>query len=126
MLHNDSSKKHLDRVTKDISQLRQDVASLFSHTTRNAIPDGARDLTDYSRDRLSAGGEFAASQLRYIRNHPGQSSVGILGGILILGAVGAGIYYLCKSDSGKHSSRDSGNNEHDHPRGDIELPPYIS
>jgi len=33
-----------------------------------------------------------------MRSHPAQSSAGILGGLLLLGAVGAGIYYLCKSD----------------------------
>ena len=41
----------------------------------------------------SAGGHYAAS---YLRENPGRSSVGILGGLILLGAAGAGIYYLCK------------------------------
>lgn len=86
----------LNRVGKDVSQLKSDVASLLNHTGRHAIPDSARDLRDSARDRLHAGGHYAASQLRHIRSHPGQSSTGILGGLILLGAVGAGIYYLCK------------------------------
>jgi ElaB/YqjD/DUF883 family membrane-anchored ribosome-binding protein len=81
------------RVGEDISQLRSDISSLFSHTGRHTLPSGAKELREQARERLSAGGA-------YLRQHPGQSSVGILGGLLILGAVGAGIYYLCKSDCG--------------------------
>ena len=88
----------IHRVGEDVSQLRSDIRSLFTHTGRHTLPEGARELREQARERLHAGGEFAASQLRYLRQHPGQSSVGILGGLLILGAVGAGIYYLCKSD----------------------------
>lgn len=97
----------INRVGEDVSQLRSDIRSLFTHTGRHTLPDSARELREQARERLQAGGEFAASQLRYLRHHPGQSSVGILGGLLILGAVGAGIYYLCKSDCcGKLCSRD--------------------
>ncbi len=88
----------VSRVGEDISQLRGDIRSLFTHTGRHTLPDSARELREQARERLHAGGEFAATQIRYLRQHPGQSSVGILGGLLILGAVGAGIYYLCKSD----------------------------
>lgn len=81
----------ISRVGEDVSQLRSDIRSLFAHTGRHALPDSARELREQARQRLMAGGT-------YLRQHPGQSSVGILGGLLILGAVGAGIYYLCKSD----------------------------
>ncbi len=121
-----SDNKYLDLVSKDISKLRQEIAALFSQTKSNSISDRANDLADYGRDRLHAGGEFAASQLRYMRSHPGQSSAGIVGGLLLLGAVGAGIYYLCKSDCCKRISNEEEDPDFDHPRGDIELPPYIS
>ena len=126
MSKNQSTKEYLDCVSDDISQLRHDVASLFSHTGRHTIPDGARDIADYGRDRIHAGGEFAASQLRYMRAHPGQSSAGLLGGLILLGAVGAGIYYLCKSDCCKRVSNDDEEPDFERPHGDIELPPYIS
>jgi hypothetical protein len=97
----------IDRVGEDVSQLRSDIRSLFTHTGRHTLPEGARELREQAREKLHAGGAFAASQLRYLRQHPAQSSVGLLGGLLILGAVGAGIYYLCKSDCcGKLCRRD--------------------
>lgn len=88
----------LSRVGEDIKQLKGDVSSLLTHTGRHTLPDSARDLRESARDRFSAGGDYAASQLHYIRQHPGQSSAGIIGGLILLGAVGAGIYFLCKSD----------------------------
>jgi hypothetical protein len=86
----------IGRVGDDVSQLRSDISSLFSHTGRHALPESARELRAQARERLSAGGEYAISQMRYLREHPGRSSVGLLGGLVLLGAVGAGIYYLCK------------------------------
>jgi hypothetical protein len=51
-------------------------------------------VREQARQRLTAGGV-------YLRQHPGQSSFGLLG------VVGAGIYYLCKSDCcGKPCNRD--------------------
>lgn len=90
----------ISRVGEDVSQLRSDIRSLFTHTGRHTLPESARELREQARQRLLAGGT-------YLREHPGQSSVGLLGGLLILGAVGAGIYYLCKSDCcGKLCNRD--------------------
>ena len=86
----------IGRVGDDVSQLRSDISSLFSHTGRHTLPESARELRAQARQRLSAGSDYAVSQLRYLREHPGRSSVGVLGGILLLGAVGTGIYYLCK------------------------------
>lgn len=83
----------IGRVGDDVSQLRSDISSLFSHTGRHALPESARELRAQASQRLSAGGELAVT---YLRQHPGRSSVGILGGLLLLGAVGTGIYYLCK------------------------------
>jgi hypothetical protein len=87
------TKDLIGRVGDDVAQLRSDIASLFSHTGRHTIPESARELRAQTRQRLSSGGHYAAS---YLREHPGRSSVGILGGLFLLGAVGTGIYYLCK------------------------------
>lgn len=101
----------ISRVGEDISQLRGDISSLFTHTGRHTLPDSARELREQARQRLMAGGT-------YLRQHPGQSSVGLLGGLLILGAVGAGIYYLCNSNCcGKLCGRDE-----DHYNEDSDLP----
>jgi ElaB/YqjD/DUF883 family membrane-anchored ribosome-binding protein len=101
----------ISRVGEDISQLRGDISSLFTHTGRHTLPDSARELREQARQRLMAGGT-------YLRQHPGQSSVGLLGGLLILGAVGAGIYYLCKNDCcGKLCGRDE-----NHYNEDSDLP----
>lgn len=90
----------IGRVSEDVSQLRSDISSLFTHTGRHTLPTGAREIGEQARERLHAGSA-------YLRQHPGQSSVGLLGGLLLLGAVGAGIYYLCKSDCcGKLCKRD--------------------
>lgn len=86
-------KELIGRVGDDVSKLRSDISSLFSHTGRHTLPVSARELRTQARQRLSAGGDLAVS---YLRQHPGRSSVGILGGLVLLGAVGTGIYYLCK------------------------------
>jgi hypothetical protein len=88
----------IGRVGDDLSQLRSDLSSFVSHTSRHTIPTSARDLRESARERLSAGGDYAASQFRYLADNPTRSSIGIAGGLLLLGAVGTGIYYLCKSD----------------------------
>ncbi len=86
----------IGRVGDDVSQLRSDITSLFSHTGRHALPESARELRQQARQQLSASGEYAASHLRYLRENPRRSSVGLLGGLILLGAVGTGIFYLCK------------------------------
>ncbi len=99
-------KDFISRVGEDVSQLKSDVSSLLKHTGRHAIPESARELRNSARERLHAGGEFANSQIRYIREHPKQSSIGLLGGLVLLGAVGAGIYYLMNSDCCGSSSQE--------------------
>lgn len=95
------TKDLINRLGEDVCQLKSDMSSLLVHTGRHTVPDSARELREHALERLHAGGALAASQLRYIRQHPTQSSVSLLGGLLILGSVGAGIYYLCKSDCGR-------------------------
>ena len=126
MIQDTKTKDLLSRVSSDISQLRNDIASLASYTGKHTIPDSARDFADYGRDRLSAGSDFAASQLRYIRENPGQSSAGILGGLLLLGAVGTGIYYLCKSGCPLMSCKNDDETEPTSQQDEDTLPSYIS
>ena len=92
----------VSRVGEDVSQLRSDICSLFTHTGRHTLPTGARELHAQARQRLHAGGA-------YLREHPTQSSLGLAGGLLLLGAVGAGIYLLCKSECCRMSQREDGN-----------------
>lgn len=110
----------ISRVGDDVSQLRGDISSLFSHTGRHTLPEGARELRAQARQRLHAGGDYAVSQLRYLRENPGRSSVGILGGLILLGAVGTGIYYLCKGKlpgcCGRSCDRDIEENEDTAPQ----------
>ncbi|MGJ8632824.1 MAG: hypothetical protein ACSHX7_02810 [Luteolibacter sp.] len=117
------TKDLLGRIREDVSLLKGDVATLFSHTTHHTVPSGARDLADYGKNRLNAGSDFAAEQLRYLRAHPGQSTAGLLGGLLLLGAAGAGIYYLCKSDCCRKKLVSSTDQENDELE---EIPSYIS
>ncbi len=127
ILQDQRSKELLNRVSKDISRLKDDVSTLFSHTGRHTIPESAGSLADYGRNRLNAGGAFAANQFRHIRENPGQSSAGILGGLVLLGAVGFGIYYLCKSDCRICRKEPTDHRDLDEQdQAGTELPPYIT
>ncbi len=88
----------LSRVREDISHLRQDVANLLSHTTRHTLPQGARDIADSARHQLAAGGSYAASRLRSLRESPPKQALGVLGGAILVGVIAAGIYAVCKSE----------------------------
>ena len=54
----------LRRVRADVSTLREDISSLLSHTTRQTLPNGARELADQAKHQLAAGGAYAASRLK--------------------------------------------------------------
>jgi len=89
----------LSRVGEDLSSLRNDMKLLVGHTTRHTLPDGARELVRSGRSQLLSGRDYAADRVRYIgrsaREHPTGVSVA---GVLLLGAVAAGIYYLLKGE----------------------------
>lgn len=121
MKHETHTKDLLTKVSSDISKLKDDISTLFSYTRKNTLPHAARELRDYGRDRLHTGGDYAASGLKYLRQNPGPSSVGLLGGLVLLGAVGTGIYYLLKSDC-CHRQRDQLADEEQNEN----LPSYIS
>jgi hypothetical protein len=88
----------LSRVSKDVSLLRQDVANLFSHTTRHTLPEGARDLADSARNRLTSGKLYTAEQLRALRNQVRQPAAAWAGGAVVVGLIAAGVYLFLKSD----------------------------
>lgn len=124
---NDRKLKDLmGRISEDISQLKEDVSTLFSHTSRHTIPEGAHNIADYGLDKFHAGGDLAASGLRYIKENPKQSSAGLAGGLLLLGAVGFGIYYLCQSDCTWCKKKPEADDESPEGIPPEELPSYIS
>ncbi len=88
----------LSRVSQDVSLLRQDVANLFTHTTRHTLPEGARGLADTARNRLANGKLHTAEHLRALRNQVNQPAAAWAGGALAIGLIAAGIYLFCKSD----------------------------
>lgn len=97
----------LSRVSNDVSLLRQDVANLFSHTTRHTLPTGARDLADTAKNRLAAGRLYSADQLRALRSQVNeQPAAAWLGGAVAVGLIAAGIYLFCKSDCCGQQSED--------------------
>lgn len=95
--HDDRAVQLLSRVGDDISQLRQDIRSLFSHTARRTIPDGARGIADSARQQFAAGGSYAASRLRSLKSAPPKEAIGLAGGLLVVGLLAFGVYALCKN-----------------------------
>jgi hypothetical protein len=87
------------RVGEDLSSLRNDVKMLVGHASRHTLPDGARELARSGRGRLLSGRDYAAGRVRYLgrsaREHPAGVS---LAGVLLLGAVAAGVYFLVKGE----------------------------
>ena len=95
--HDSKAVKLLSRVGDDIGQLRQDIRSLVSHTAHHTVPNSAQEFAERARGRLSAGSNYAASRFRSIKNTSNcQNSAGIIGGVLLIGILGYGIYALSK------------------------------
>jgi ElaB/YqjD/DUF883 family membrane-anchored ribosome-binding protein len=99
----------LNRVRQDVSNLRDDLSSLLSHTSRETLPNSAReladharssarDLADQARSQLMAGGAYAASRLRHLRPHStNHHSASWVGGAILTGVLAYGIYSLCRN-----------------------------
>jgi len=96
----------LSRVSDDLSHLRNDISSLFGHTTRHTLPEGARELADTAKERFAAGKSYAFSQLRSLRNQKVDPTTGIIAGAALVGLIGLGVYALCKHNC---CSRDAEN-----------------
>ena len=85
----------LSRVGEDISMLRDDVRHLVSHTARQILPAGAREIARSARGTLEAGRLHAADRMRSLREHPNQPATWV-GGALVAGLLAAGVYWFCK------------------------------
>jgi hypothetical protein len=91
----------VNRVREDVSHLRDDIGSLLSHTTRETLPNSARELAGQAKQQLAAGGAFAASRLRGLRQMPPRQSAEWIGGaVLVAGLVAYGVYALCRNGNG--------------------------
>ncbi len=88
----------LNRVREDVSHLRNDISSLVSHTTKETLPNSARDLADQAKHQLALGSAYAASRFREFRGHPPRQSVGWVGAAVVAGLLGYGIYALLRSN----------------------------
>lgn len=78
----------LSRVRDDISSLQHDVKHLLTHTGHHTLPDALRTGREYAREGIGRAERVA-------REHPAGVS---LGGVLLLGAVAAGVWLLLKGD----------------------------
>ncbi len=100
----------LNRVRNDVSLLREDLGSLLTHTTRETLPNsareiadharsGARDFADHAKSSLAAGGAYAADRLRNLRAHPPRREAGWVGGAILVGVIAYGVYALYRSSN---------------------------
>ncbi len=87
----------LNRVREDISQLRGDIGSLVTHTTKTTLPNGAREIADQAKSQLAAGGAYAATRLRNLRSQPNRQSAEWIGGAVVVGLLAYGTYLLCRN-----------------------------
>lgn len=88
----------LSRVSSDVGHLRQDIRSLFRHTTRHTIPSGARDLADSARSHLLAGRDYTSEHLRALGQQLNRPATAWVGGAVLVGLLAAGVYWFVKSD----------------------------
>lgn len=108
----------LDRVRADVSHLRDDIGNLLTHAKRETLPNGARELADQAKHQFAAGSAYAASRLRGLRGQPPSHSVGWVGGAVVAGLVGYGIYLLMRNDG--CCSRQNENSEEFDPERQID------
>ncbi len=91
----------MNRVREDVSTLRDDLGRLISHTTRQTLPSGARDLADQAMHRIAKRGSYAATQMRELgTRHP----AGLIGGAVVIGLLAVGAYALTRPHNGHQSA----------------------
>ena len=88
----------LNRVRDDVSHLRNDIGNLLTHTTRETLPNGAREIADQAKHQFAAGSAYAVSRLRGLRSQPPSQSAGWIGGAVVAGLIGYGIYALLRKN----------------------------
>lgn len=86
----------LNRVRKDVGHLRDDIGDLLNHTTKETLPNSARELAGQAKQQLAAGGAYAANRLRNFRSQPQSQCAGLVGGAVVLGLLAFGAYSLFK------------------------------
>lgn len=97
----------LNRVRDDVSLLRDDIGNLLTHAKRETLPNGARELAGQAKNQFAAGSAYAASRLRGLRSQPPSQSVGWVGGAVVAGLIGYGVYALLRNrccTAGTHGS----------------------
>ena len=89
----------MNRVREDVSTLRDDIRHLLSYTTRQTLPNGARELADQAKQQFADRGAQVASRIRDIN---GRQTAGLIGGAVVIGLLAAGAYALTHHNG--HSS----------------------
>jgi hypothetical protein len=91
----------MNRVREDVSALRDDIRHLISHTTRQTLPNGARELAGQAKQQIASRGSYAATQLRDLgARHP----AGFIGGAVVIGLLAAGAYAMTHKHNGHQSA----------------------
>jgi hypothetical protein len=92
----------MNRVREDVSTLRDDIRHLISHTTRQTLPNGARELAGQAKQQIANRGALAASGIRDLgARHP----AGLIGGAVVIGLLAAGAYALTHQHNGHQSAK---------------------
>ena len=81
----------LDRVRDDVSRLRDDIGNLLTHTTREILPNSAREIADQAKQQFAAGSAYAASRLRGLGSQPQHHSANWVGGAIVTGLLAYGV-----------------------------------
>lgn len=96
----------MNRVREDVSHLREDVGHLLSYTTRETLPNSAREIADQAKTQIAAGGAYAASRLRELRETPVTQKAGWVGGAVLVGLLAAG-YFAFGHNGSEHNDTSS-------------------
>lgn len=89
----------LSRVSEDVSLLRQDIRNLVSHTARQTVAGGAREIAENARNKIAASRAYSAEQLRALGEQMKQHPAAWLGGAAAVGLISAGAFLLFRGDS---------------------------
>ncbi len=108
LLNDNRTSGLMNRVREDVSHLREDVGHLLSYTTRETLPNSAREIADQAKTQIAAGGAYAASRLRELREAPTGQKAGWVGGAILFGLIAAGIYAFTHNG---HATNQAGRTE---------------
>ena len=101
----------LDRVRDDVSRLRDDIGNLLTHTTRETLPNSAREIADQAKQHFAAGSAYAASRLRGLSSQPQRHSANWVGGAIVTGLLAYGVYALLRNSCCNGTANVSDENE---------------